>query len=396
MSFGNEELVQLARLALTGRQQDVGAYLRRLVRKAKPQDRQIAELIGSLLATAPTPINPLRDAGGGMLPIDVDSRLSLLRQEFPVHLGEAPIFPPALRGRLDQVLSERRNLEVLAQKGLEPTKSLLFVGPPGVGKTMSARWVAESLGVPLLTLDLAAVMSSYLGKTGSNLRNVLDYAKSLTCVLLLDEFDAVAKRRDDESEIGELKRLVTVLLQEIDDWPETSLLIAATNHEELLDPAAWRRFDDVLRFDLPPLGLRVSAIEAAFADDRSEASDWLSILAEIWAGRSFSDVGKSVQRIRRRATVGKIAMPSAIIEEVSEEARRLTLESKRSISRMLRRAGVSDHKINDITGISRDTLRKMWASEQSEPGGDNGGAKISDRRRRATVGKRRAPKEGKR
>jgi hypothetical protein len=111
-----------------------------------------------------------------------------------------------------------------------------------LGDTLAARVLARTLGRPLLILDLAAVMSSFLGRTGGNLRHVLDYAKSIECVLLLDELDAIAKRRDDAGEIGELKRLVTVLIQEIDDWPSSGLLVAATNHPELLDPAIWRRF----------------------------------------------------------------------------------------------------------------------------------------------------------
>ena len=104
---------------------------------------------------------------------------------------------------------------------------------------------------PLLILDLSAVMSSYLGRTGSNLRHVLDYAKSLDCVLLLDELDAIAKRRDDSSEIGKLKRLVTVLLQQLDDWPSAGLLIAATNHTDLLDHAVWCRFEELVKFGIP-------------------------------------------------------------------------------------------------------------------------------------------------
>ncbi|KOO11114.1 AAA family ATPase, partial [Vibrio xuii] len=140
-----------------------------------------------------------------------------------------------------QVLLEREYNDALLSEGLQPTKSIIFQGPPGVGKTLSARWLANQLDLPLLTLDLATVMSSFLGKTGSNVRAVLEHAMSFPCVLLLDEFDAIAKRRDDDRELGELKRLVTVLLQTIDEWPATSLLIAATNHGELLDPAIWRR-----------------------------------------------------------------------------------------------------------------------------------------------------------
>src|ERR1700733_11402427 len=138
-----------------------------------------------------------------------------------------------------------------ADADLHPTKSALFVGPPGVGKTLAARWIAKKLNRPLIVLDLSAVMSSFLGRTGNNVRNVLDYAKGVECIFLLDEFDAIAKRRDDAVEVGELKRLVTVLLQEIDEWPSSGILIAATNHPELLDPAVWRRFDLIVKFPMP-------------------------------------------------------------------------------------------------------------------------------------------------
>ena len=130
-------------------------------------------------------------------------------------------------------------------------KSLLLCGPPGVGKTMSASWLAQELSLPLMTLDLATVVSSYLGKTGTNVRAALDFAQQAPCVLLLDEFDAIAKRRDDDRDVGELKRLVTVLLQTVDEWSPTSLLVAATNHGELLDPAIWRRFDLTVEIPLP-------------------------------------------------------------------------------------------------------------------------------------------------
>jgi SpoVK/Ycf46/Vps4 family AAA+-type ATPase len=125
---------------------------------------------------------------------------------------------------LDQILSERRREEELFKQGLSPTRSIIFTGPPGVGKTLAARWVARELQRPLLTLDLSAVMSSFLGRTGANVRHVLDYAKTVNGVLLLDELDSIAKRRDDATDVRELKLLVTVLLQEIDDGPATGLL----------------------------------------------------------------------------------------------------------------------------------------------------------------------------
>ena len=141
-----------------------------------------------------------------------------------------------------------------------------------------------------------------LGRTGANLRQVLDYAKQTPGVLLLDELDAVAKRRDDDAEIGELKRLVTVLLQEIDDWPPGNLLLAATNHPELLDPAAWRRFEAVLEFEpLPPEVLHrliVETLSRFSPADEARPNGLLAaahVLTTLWAGRSPIRWGRSLR-----------------------------------------------------------------------------------------------------
>ena len=185
------------------------------------------------------------------LPVDSDSRLELLRVDNSPAVPFAPVWPKPVAAVLEEIIEERHLEQRLLEAGIEPTKSVLFCGPPGTGKTLAATWLAEQLHIPCLTLDLSAVMSSFLGRTGNNIRTVLDYSRRLPGVLLLDEFDALAKRRDDALEIGELKRLVTVLLQEIERWPAHGILIAATNHPDLLDPAVWRRFDRVLEFPLP-------------------------------------------------------------------------------------------------------------------------------------------------
>lgn len=359
----SDNIVQIARLGLSGRSQDVQAYIRQSVRKLRQQDPDLAAKLSELLAVAPTALSPLRDFGGAMVPVDADSRLALAKSEFPTVAQEAPILDADLKVRIEQVAAEQRHLPALERQGLGPTRSLLFVGPPGVGKTMSARWLASLLGRPLITLDLASVMSSFLGKTGANIRSVLDYAKSVESVLLLDEFDAIAKKRDDDGDVGELKRLVTVLLQEIDDWPSTSLLIAATNHGELLDPAVWRRFDDILTFRTPNDIERTKALGSLFGEEADEIADWIPILVDLWDGKSFSDLTRTVQWIRRRATISGATVVDVLLDRIGHELRIGSADDRKHAAVLLENSGYSDRRISEIVGISRDTLRKIRSTK---------------------------------
>lgn len=152
---------------------------------------------------------------------------------------------------LENTVEEVRQWPSLDAAGLPRRQRLLLQGPPGCGKTTAAEAVAAELGRPLLVVRLDAVVSSYLGETASNLRRIFDYANQAPFVVLFDEFDALGRSRDDASEHGEMKRVVTAFLQMTDRYRGPSLLLAATNHPALLDEALWRRFDDVLTFELP-------------------------------------------------------------------------------------------------------------------------------------------------
>ena len=268
-----------------------------------------------------------------------------------------PVYDIRTWTTLRQVVREREQRERLAQAGVDPTRSVLFTGPPGVGKTLAAKWIARELQQPLAILDLSAVMSSFLGRTGSNVRAVLDFARDHDCILLLDELDAVAKRRDDTSEIGELKRLVTVLLQEIDEWPPSGLLLAATNHAKLLDPAVWRRFEVVVEFPLPePKG-----IEALLRDhlELGPNSPWPTVLSRALVGSSFSDATQAANHARRVAALEGSGVETGLKRVLHGLVKSLHRAQRQQFAVSLAAEGLtSQRQASVLTGVSRDTIRK--------------------------------------
>lgn len=353
-----EQIVHLARLALTGRPQDVQLHVRRMAAKLRETLPEAARGLAELLQEAPSRSSPLRRSEVPAVPVDLDTRLQLVRVESPVQLSVEPIYEESTRRNFEELIAEHRQGSALAARGLTPTRTALFTGPPGVGKTLGARWVAHELGLPLVILDLSAVMSSFLGRTGNNVRHVLDYAKGSMCVLLLDEFDAIAKRRDDGSEVGELKRLVTVLLQEIDDWPAGGLLIAATNHAELLDPAVWRRFERVVEFSMPS----AEAIGAAlrlFLENEPVSEPWLHSLTVLLKGSSFSDVERLAMRARRAAALTDVSLGEYIEHVLSHQLGALGKQERISLAAELVGSGaVTQRRAHELTGVSRDTIRR--------------------------------------
>ncbi|MCC5655360.1 ATP-binding protein, partial [Nostoc sp. XA013] len=291
------------------------------------------------------------------IPVDNDSRLHLVRIEQP-QKSEPPIFTPRVGYKIDGIIRERRSIDKLLAAEIAPSRTALFVGPPGVGKTMTARWIASELGLPLLILDLAAVMSSFLGRTGNNVRAVLDFAKRQNCVLLLDELDAIAKRRDDVTEIGELKRLVTVLLQEIDEWPSNGILIAATNHSELLDPAVWRRFDNVIEFPKPSRSDVEKAIRLFLGEKLTVEQEWIDILSVVLESCTFSEIERAIMNIRRNSTIEE----SEIVDEI-QKFLTTWIEGRPSsdrisiAERLSSISSLSKRRVSELTRVSRDTLR---------------------------------------
>ncbi len=194
-----------------------------------------------------------RALGFEPLPKDADRGGPLLEVRQPDRYLQDMILTDRQRVFLARVIEEFRQWEVLEAHSLRPSHKLLFCGPPGCGKTATAEALSRELGIPLLVVRFDAVVSSLLGETATNLRKVFDYAARGVWVILFDEFDAIGRSRDDATEHGELKRVVNAFLQMLDRFSGRSIVIAATNFEQALDPALWRRFDEIVRFEKPDL-----------------------------------------------------------------------------------------------------------------------------------------------
>ena len=199
-------------------------------------------------------------------PRDKDSLLELYEINTPsVQLADI-VLPENQETIIRQVIEEQANSEELLKHKLSPANRLLLCGPPGCGKTMTANAIARELGLQIAYVRLDGLVSSYLGQTSANLRKVFDSVRDKRIVLFLDEFDAIAKKRDDTNELGELKRVVTTLLQNFDNMPQNVLLIAATNHDHLLDPAIWRRFNVTVTLEPPGEQQRIQLMKKWFTE----------------------------------------------------------------------------------------------------------------------------------
>lgn len=194
------------------------------------------------------------------MPVDRDSRHTLADETAP-ELSTVNIqLEPRIQDSVEEFISFILHSQKLIEAGVGINPSMIMYGPPGCGKTELAKWVAAKLDLPLLTARCDSLMSSLLGSTAKNIRNLFTHASNRPCILFLDEFDALAKARDDQHEVGELKRVVVSLLQNIDQLPPETVVLAATNHEKLLDPAIWRRFNYRLHIQLPSETLREKLI----------------------------------------------------------------------------------------------------------------------------------------
>jgi AAA+ superfamily predicted ATPase len=236
------------------------------------------------------------------------------------------ILPHLAKQNVLELIEEQRRADLLRAHGIEPRNRILFVGPPGTGKTTLAEAIAEAIAVPLFVVRYEAMIGSYLGETASRLKRIIDYAKTTPCVLFFDEFDAIGKERGDIHETGEIKRVVTTLLMQIDDLPSYAIVAAATNHPELLDRAAWRRFQVRIQLKLPTQR-ELSKYIGDFLD-HFDASIGVApaTLAKSLGHISYADAEQFCMDVRRRQVLS--AGEKRLKDIVAEQLKIWTAESR--------------------------------------------------------------------
>lgn len=257
----------------------------------------------------------------GSLPRDPDRDAALVEVRDPEHRRDELVLSADLTRKLDRTIAEYRNRDALAKHGLVPRSRLLFVGPPGCGKTLAADVLAAELALPLVYARFDGIVSSFLGETATNIRRVFSYAAKAPSLLFFDEFDTIGKRRDDDHEVGELKRVVGSFLQILDSYARDRLVVAATNHEGLLDEALWRRFDDVLTFPRPTEQQLVELLTVKLRGVRKSGVD-VQTLATKMQGFTFADAERvCIEAIKSMVLAGGRELHGELLHAELEDQR---------------------------------------------------------------------------
>lgn len=267
----------------------------RLLKTASAASTMQPSRLTTSLAFAGTEVLSERTA----VPVDKETGAPLAEIVFPNSKRiEMPILEESVRVAVDSMVIEWNHFDRLREMGVSPPNSCLLYGLPGTGKTQIALWMANSLGLPVVLARLDGLVSSFLGNTARNIATLFRFANRYQCLFLLDEFDAIAKVRDDPQEVGEIKRVVNTILQNIDLRHDRGLTVAITNHEQLLDPAVWRRFQVRIRVPAPAYQERQLIVQKYFPP--VELSDiQVRFVAWLAEGMTGADIEVMSQNIKR-------------------------------------------------------------------------------------------------
>jgi MoxR-like ATPase len=359
MNGDNRFINELVRIVIGALRLDVDRvrnYTLFLAEKLEKEgDEQAASRLRKALLENDHQLKPASVSFAKALPVDSETRFPLVELIARAGEGEPPLVLSQDRWEVvNEFLSVTKSYARLEAESIPGSISLLMYGPPGTGKSRVARHIASELGLDLYIARLDGLISSFLGSTSKNIRALFDFAARTPCVLFLDEFDAIAKLRGDHHELGELKRVVNSFIQNLDSLGSQSIVLAATNHEDLLDAAIWRRFAYRLELSFPTLELRRELWDE-FSEELEFVPRDLDLLADLSEGFSGSDIHEVCRRLQRRKITG-IASPEVV--DAFNALQNLSI-GEGTDRRFL--SAFRGRETNDIASALRDRNEKLYS-----------------------------------
>lgn len=315
------------------------------------------------------------------IPTDRETSTPLAEVIFPQQLsGVPPLFDESLTDAIATLIEEWANIPALMAIGAPPPKSLLIFGPPGTGKTRLALWIAHQLKIPIVMARLDSLVSSFLGTSARNIGSLFAFANRYRCLFLLDEFDAIAKLRDDPHEVGEIKRIVNALMQHLDLRQPIGLTIGITNHPQLLDPAIWRRFEVQLELPKPNFAVRLAIAQRNMAP--VQASDaHLKALAWFTEGSSGAEIEALVRSYKKELAINPDGERQFIpllkrfatlnTGRVSDIRKQQVNEDEEQLLRILREDPNTAFSLEDLgllMGKNKSTMSRKFSTAEGKKG----------------------------
>jgi hypothetical protein len=309
-------------------------------------------------------------------PVDRETGAALAEIHFPTQPSRNLVFDDVLDTAIRRVMEEWANADRLQELGAAPPRACMLFGKPGTGKTKLAYWLGERLGLPLVVARLDGLISSFLGTTARNIGSLFDFANRYRCVLLLDEFDALAKLRDDPQEVGEIKRVVNALLQNLDRRATSGFTVAVTNHEGLLDPAVWRRFEVRIHVPVPEYSERCEILRQ-YMDPMALDDATVRVVAGISEGLTGGDLETLAKCVKRFIAVHGgpdtnlvDALRSYVVTHATADKQNgmaLLLEDAQEIARTLlshEKISVTQGEVGNFLGKDQATISR-WVKNDS-------------------------------
>jgi len=362
----NTEILRIIEGGLTNDKRKVVSYSNRLAdRLIQEGNTELASCIRKKIENSNKQSGIVADALRNA-PLDLDSRLQIVEVIPPAGTVSNIVLDPLTQSQIDEFVNIVRNSAKLEVQGIDIPKTLILYGQPGCGKTSIAHYISYQTGLPLVLARLDSLVSSLLGSTAKNIRKIFDYVRDIPSILFLDEFDAIAKARDDQKEIGELKRVINSLLQNMDTMPNHCILIAATNHPELLDRAVWRRFLQKVEVGMPKEESLTDLIRLFCGKDQDKAVNQIlntKGLMTVFMGMSPSDLKNLFDRAKVKGILAgqKDLSISHLLFSVFELQDGEKTEDEYVL--YLKSKGLTQRTINEFTGISLRKIKSLTVNK---------------------------------